>query len=42
MVLNGTATHYRTVEDELLDGQLVGDNFINESWKDWPNEAGVM
>lgn len=42
MALNATSTHHRTVEDELVDAQLAMDNLLNESWKDWPNEAGVM
>lgn len=42
MALNETSTHLRTAEDELTDIELAKDNLLKESWKNWPNQAGVI
>jgi hypothetical protein len=41
MALNETRTHVRTAQDELADMELAEDNLLKESWKSWPNKAGV-
>ncbi|KAH7313860.1 carotenoid oxygenase [Stachybotrys elegans] len=40
MALNGSGVIRRTPEDEDADKQQTATNFLNESWKQWPNEAG--
>lgn len=29
------------MNDQLVDMEQVKQNILDESWKDWPNEAGV-
>jgi hypothetical protein len=41
MALNASGVIRRMPEDEDADKQQTATNFLNESWKQWPNEAGV-
>ena len=41
MALNEAGILRRTREDEVEDSSQVTQNILDESWKDWPNEAGV-
>ncbi|CAM1501175.1 Fc.00g103370.m01.CDS01 [Cosmosporella sp. VM-42] len=40
MALNGAGTLRRTRDHEVEDNDQALQNFLGESWKDWPNEAG--
>lgn len=41
MSVNDPGTHIRRAEDEARDHEQAVDNLLHESWKQWPNEAGV-
>ena len=41
MAINIPGTAHRTMGDQLADMEQVQQNILDESWKDWPNEAGV-
>ncbi|KAF7563221.1 hypothetical protein G7046_g916 [Stylonectria norvegica] len=39
MALNGAGTFRRTGDNEAEDADQLTQNLLNESWKEWPNEA---
>lgn len=41
MAVNASGVLHRTADDQATDLQQLYDNWTNESWKDWPNEAAV-
>jgi hypothetical protein len=38
---SSSGTFHRLASDEEQDAKATMENFHAESWKDWPNEAGV-
>lgn len=41
MSFNDVGTFLRTSQQEKVDVDLAIENIRAESWKEWPNEAGV-
>lgn len=41
MAVNALGLVHRTVRNEKEDKEQILHNIQNESWKDWPNQAGV-
>lgn len=41
MAVNASGVLHHTADDQATDLQQLYDNWTNESWKDWPNEAAV-
>lgn len=41
MSLGASNTHIRTAADEVADENEILQNYVDQKYHDWPNEAGV-